>query len=77
MTDGSCRTYDVAVFFPPDGVGVERAQVVCAGCPVRDRCLEYALDNHIDEGVWGGESERARRRIRAARRTRVPVLAGR
>jgi WhiB family redox-sensing transcriptional regulator len=42
---------------------VEMARRVCADCPVRDVCLEYALDHHIEHGVWGGASERARRRM--------------
>ena len=51
-----------------DGVGVEAAKRVCEGCPVQERCLEYALRNRIDHGVWGGCSERQRRRILRARR---------
>ncbi|MGH9301818.1 MAG: WhiB family transcriptional regulator, partial [Acidimicrobiales bacterium] len=57
-----------ATFFPSDGVGVEVARHICAECPVRTPCLEYALDNHIDHGVWGGTSERERRRIARGRR---------
>ena len=54
--------------FPSDGVGVEVANRICEGCPVQERCLEYALRNRIDHGVWGGCSERQRRRILRARR---------
>jgi WhiB family transcriptional regulator, redox-sensing transcriptional regulator len=58
-----CRNVDSEVFFPSDGVGVQAAQRYCAECPVREPCLEYALENRIQHGVWGGVSERGRRRI--------------
>jgi WhiB family redox-sensing transcriptional regulator len=63
MAAGRCRDLPPATFFPSDGLGVEMARRVCADCPVRDVCLEYALDHHIEHGVWGGASERARRRM--------------
>jgi WhiB family redox-sensing transcriptional regulator len=40
-----------ATFFPSDGVGVEVARAICATCPVRGECLEYALAHRIDHGV--------------------------
>jgi len=72
MGEGRCREMDPAVFFPSDGIGVQAAQRVCEECPVRVPCLEYALDNHVDHGVWGGTSERERRRI--LRRRRISSL---
>lgn len=75
MAQGRCRDIHPSVFFPSDGVGVEVAQRICAGCPVTTPCLEYALANHIDHGVWGGASERERRRI--ARSRRLSVVAAR
>ena len=63
MSHGNCRNYPPATFFPSDGVGVDRARAICAGCPVQSRCLDYALDERIEHGVWGGCSERERRRI--------------
>ena len=60
MADGNCRNYAPAVFFPSDGVGVDRARAICKGCPVTGTCLEYALENRIEHGVWGGCSERER-----------------
>ena len=63
-----CRGMRPAEFFPSDGLGVERARAICARCPVRVECLEFALANRIDDGVWGGESERERRRIARGRR---------
>ena len=68
MAVGNCATHPPDTFFPSDGVGVEVARRVCGGCPVQERCLEYALRNRIDHGVWGATSERQRRRILKARR---------
>ena len=71
MRDGNCRAYPPAVFFPSDGAGVDHARRICATCPVVEPCLEYALLNRVDHGVWGGCSERERRRIARARRIAV------
>jgi WhiB family redox-sensing transcriptional regulator len=68
MFHARCRGIDPAEFFPSDGTGVETAQRVCATCPVTSECLEYALVNRIEHGVWGGASERERRRILRRRR---------
>ena len=68
MVRARCRGDDPSSFFPSDGVGVEVARRVCAECEVRIECLEYALTYRIDHGVWGGASERERRRILRARR---------
>ena len=68
MLRARCRGDDPAVFFPSDGVGVEIARRLCAECDVRVECLEYALRHRIDHGVWGGCSERERRRILRRRR---------
>ena len=54
MFHARCRGINPAEFFPSDGTGVETAQRVCAACPVRVECLEYALVNRIEHGVWGG-----------------------
>jgi WhiB family redox-sensing transcriptional regulator len=72
MLDGHCRDRDPSEFFPSDGVGVERARRICATCPVQAECLEYALTYRIDHGVWGGASERERRRILRTRRVVSP-----
>ena len=69
MNAGNCRSISPSVFFPSDGVGVEVARQICQTCPVKQQCLEYAIHHRIDHGVWGGASERERRRI--ARRRRV------
>ena len=74
MEDGKCRKHLPETFFPSDGVGVEVARRICAECPVKEPCLEYALDQRIDHGVWGGTSERQRRRILKKRKVTSPVL---
>lgn len=51
------------IWFPTDGVGVSYAKRLCDTCPVQVECLEYALANRVEHGVWGGESERSRRRL--------------
>lgn len=68
MAEGECKKFPPGYFFPSDGTGVEAAKAVCRICVVREICLEYALTNRIDHGVWGGESERERRRILSHRR---------
>jgi len=68
MALGLCRMYAPAMFFPSDGVGVDKARKICASCPVQSECLEHALEHRIEHGVWGGCSERERRRILKRRR---------
>ena len=73
MQDGECRNYPPAAFFPSDGVGVDKARKICAECPVKSECLEHALEHRIEHGVWGGCSERERRRILKRRRDESPA----
>ena len=68
MPRGLCASLPPSTFFPSDGAGVEEARKICAGCPVKEQCLEHALEQRIDHGVWGGCSERERRRILKRRR---------
>jgi WhiB family redox-sensing transcriptional regulator len=68
MAQGNCNNHPPSVFFPSDGVGVEAAKKICASCPVKEPCLEHALEQRVDHGVWGGASERQRRRILKSRR---------
>jgi WhiB family redox-sensing transcriptional regulator len=65
---GRCRGEDPEMFFPVDGSGFVVARELCRRCRVRQACLEYALDQHIEHGVWGGVSERERQRINRLRR---------
>lgn len=75
-----CRDEESVTWFPHDSMGVEIAKAICAECPVQDHCLDYALRNGLDHGVWGGASERERRGIRRRLRLakpRGPVTRGR
>jgi len=76
MNRGRCRDVSWKIFFPRDGTGVVVARTICAACPVCRECLDYALEHHIDHGVWGGSSERERARILRLRRTGQPVGVG-
>ncbi len=64
----NCLGVDPDLFFPERGASTREAKEVCRGCVVREDCLEYALHCRIDHGVWGGCSERQRRRLLRARR---------
>ena len=67
---GACRGIDPDIFYPPEDDSAEEAKAVCEVCVVRQACLEHALSNREKEGVWGGATERERRRlIRQRRRT--------
>src|SRR5439155_18361695 len=63
----NCLGVDPDLFFPERGASTREAKEVCRGCVVRLECLEYALANGEKFGIWGGMSERERRRIRRAR----------
>lgn len=76
MADGNCAHREASTFFPSDGVGVEVARKICADCPVKTNCLEYALEHRIEHGVWGGASERERRRIIRRRTQEAAEAAG-
>lgn len=61
---GLCAETDPEVFFPEKGGSTARAKMICRGCEVRGECLEYALERDERFGVWGGLSERERRRMK-------------
>lgn len=63
----NCLGVDPDLFFPERGASTKEAKAVCKGCVVREDCLEYALANSEKFGIWGGLSERERRRIRRQR----------
>ncbi len=71
--DALCAETDPEAFFPEKGGSTREAKRVCAGCPVRLQCLEFALGNDERFGIWGGLSERERRRLRLSRR--MPLSA--
>lgn len=72
----ACLKEDPELFYAPGTEGVkmsraavEQAKAVCAGCPVRDECLTWALDHGETEfGVWGGKTPHERRKERDRRR---------
>ena len=63
----NCLGVDPDLFFPERGASTKEVKQVCQGCVVREDCLEYALANGEKFGIWGGLSERERRRIRRQR----------
>ncbi|THA82767.1 WhiB family transcriptional regulator [Streptomyces sp. A0592] len=71
---GLCAQTDPEEFYPDKGGSVRLAKKVCGACEVRAECLDYALANNERYGIWGGTSERERRRIAAAHTT--PALGG-
>lgn len=59
-----CAETDPEAFFPEKGESSQEAKRVCAsGCPIRDFCLEFALTNNEQYGIWGGLSASERRRL--------------
>ncbi len=68
MRDGACRKLTPEqvdeIFFPDRGMSTGPAKRVCSECPVREECLDYAMNNVERFGVWGGVSERKRRDMR-------------
>lgn len=66
---GLCRTHpDPDLWFPERGESVVEAKEICQVCPVRSECLEHAVRYGEKHGIWGGRSERERRRMRKATR---------
>lgn len=66
----ACQGIDPEIFYPVEDEDAEPAKVVCAQCAVVTACLEYALASRERDGVWGGATERERRRlVRQRRRT--------
>ena len=63
----NCLGVDPDLFFPERGASTKEAKGVCGGCEVKTECLEYALRHGEKFGIWGGMSERERRRIRRQR----------
>ncbi|MDA8291856.1 MAG: WhiB family transcriptional regulator [Actinomycetota bacterium] len=64
----ACRGLDPEIFYPASDEEAEEAKAVCASCPVHQLCLEHALSHRERDGVWGGLTERERRRALRQRR---------
>jgi WhiB family redox-sensing transcriptional regulator len=73
MADAACRGLNSELFFLEKGESTAEAKAVCGACPVADACLAYALNNRIVFGIWGGKSEKTRKKLR---RDLVPCLRG-
>ena len=69
--DAACRGANQDIFFPERGESTAPAKAVCATCPVAAECLQYAVDELIKYGIWGGKSERERRTLRRLARKEV------
>jgi WhiB family redox-sensing transcriptional regulator len=64
QSDSLCAQTDPEAFFPEKGGSTRDAKKICATCEVKAQCLEYALANDERFGIWGGLSERERRKLR-------------
>lgn len=63
QADAACRTASVELFYSHDERDIRRALALCERCEVRGTCLEFAMEHREHFGVWGGTTERERRRI--------------
>lgn len=72
MDDARCAQIGGDDWFPEWGDNERAAKTVCESCHVRQQCLDYAIRHHINDGIWGGVSERQRRRI-ITKRNRTEV----
>ena len=71
----NCKGMGFSTFFPENAVGVVEAKKICEGCPVQRICLEFALQNNEDHGIWGGVSERTRKKMRQTRERHLRRMA--
>lgn len=69
-----CAQTDPEAFYPEQGGSTREAKTICLGCQVRHECLDYALEHDEKFGIWGGLSERERRRLKR-RKQRPPVYS--
>lgn len=65
---GECRQYDPDEFFAKSTQAIHEAKRICASCPVRRECTQFALDSDERYGVWGGLSQRELNALRNRRR---------
>ncbi len=71
IEQANCRGVDPELFFPARGKPTRDAKALCKGCVVREECLDYALAHGERWGIWGGTTERDRRRLRRSLRQRA------
>lgn len=65
---GACRGLDPEIFYPVSDDDAGPAKTICDECPVHEPCLEYALATRERDGIWGGATEKERRRMLRQRR---------
>lgn len=65
-TGAVCASVDPELFYPPKGGDIRPAKRICAGCPVRIECAEYGITSNDLYGIYGGLTDRERRRLRRA-----------
>jgi len=76
----ACRDTDADLFFPTGSTGlavdqIDAAKAVCRNCPVREACLQFALESNQEAGIWGGRDEDERRKLRRGwRASRRPAV---
>lgn len=68
--EAACRGSDPALFYPSRGDATALPKAICRLCPVKQECLDWAIENHEMHGVWGGKSERERRALRRVAKER-------
>ena len=71
QSQGACLHADPDVFFPVSDAGASATQIrtaraICAGCPVRSRCIDYAIEHREIQGIWGGTTDDERKKLRRA-----------
>lgn len=69
--DALCAEVGLELFYPEKGESTKQAKRICQNCPVRAECLQDALDNRERFGIWGGQSERDRRKLAAHQQVRA------
>jgi WhiB family redox-sensing transcriptional regulator len=77
MAEAACKGEPVEIFIPSRGRSTVEAKAFCSRCPVRSECLAFALDQtELPLGIWGGTSDRERKRLRRGRRCQVAEEIG-
>jgi WhiB family transcriptional regulator, redox-sensing transcriptional regulator len=81
-SSGACLSADPDLFFPISEAGpaeqqIARAKMICAGCVVRLKCLEFAITHNQNYGIWGGTTAEDRQRVRRRRRRAAAATAKR
>ena len=73
--DARCKGANTDLFYPPRGSNGATAKLVCLGCSVRKQCCDFAVRNSLRDGIFGGLTDKERRKIRSGERTNDMTLA--